>query len=75
LGGIIELGWADEIQVESSNTETRLSALVSNAAWRPRDADAGAMLDLLALPGWRFMRAPGLGNLDVAIDKLIGHLG
>ncbi len=74
LAGIVELEWGDETRLERSDTEHRLQTLVRHAGRPPRSADAPGLLDLLSIPGWRFVRRPGLEELDPLVDRLLAEL-
>jgi hypothetical protein len=54
--------------------EERLEQLLWHFVLRPRQSDALALLDLAALPAWRFERPQQLDGLEAGLDQLLAGL-
>lgn len=74
IGGVIHLAWGERVDVEPLEPAERLEGLIGSAVLRPRSEDELAFLELMALPGWRFVRPRRLERMDEANAQLLGTL-
>lgn len=74
LAGLIWLEWSDRLSIEPLDAEQRLRALIASSALAPPPDAALAYLDLVALPGWRFVRPAGVTQIDAHVDQLVTSL-
>lgn len=75
LGGIIRLEWGDSVQIEPLGAEERLQSLITGSALPPSEREALGLLELAALPAWRFARPRDLAQLEEVTGRLLGVLG
>jgi hypothetical protein len=71
LGGIVHLDWGERLLVEPLGAEERISGLIRNSVIRPGSADAKPLLELAALPTFRFVRPRDLGAIDQSGERLL----
>jgi hypothetical protein len=74
LGGLISLEWARDQAIEPIDTEARLRRLIGSSALRPDAASAPGLLELAALPAWRFARRRRLADIGGSIELLLATL-
>jgi len=74
LGGFVQVDWGDAVAIEPVPIGDRLRVLVENFVLRPRDDDALAYLDLVALPMYRFTRPRAIESIDAATTQLVEAL-
>lgn len=75
LHGVVHLEWGDEVRVEPVDSGERLNGLIRNSVLRPALEDAGALLDLAALPTFRFVRPRDVEALDASGERLLAEIG
>jgi hypothetical protein len=75
LRGFVHLRWGDAVRLESLAPEDRLRELIWHFVLRPGREDALTLLELAALPAWRFERPQQLAQLDGCVDQLLTALG
>jgi len=71
LAGFAVLEWGKSTILEPLDPATRLRTLIANSVFRPNRAAAGALLELAALPAWRFVRPPGIDELRRLTHQLV----
>jgi hypothetical protein len=74
LGGLISLEWAQDQMIEPMDTEARLRQLIGSSALRPEASSAARLLELAALPAWRFARRHSLADIGRSIELLLATL-
>jgi len=74
LGGVIELEWGDGDRLEPLAPHERLQALIASSFPPPKADTAAALLEVAALPAWRYVRRRQLGQLEVQIARLVAEL-
>jgi hypothetical protein len=74
LGGVIRLDWGDEVQIEPLAAEERLQTLINGSALPPGEGEALGLLELAALPAWRFVRPRNPARLEELTEKLLSVL-
>jgi hypothetical protein len=74
LAGLVWLEWGDSVRIEPLDAEQRLRALIASSALAPPRDAALAYLDLVALPGRRFVRSAGVTQIDGHVDQLLASL-
>jgi len=74
LAGLVWLEWGESLRLEPLDAEQRLRALIASSALDPPPDAALAYLDLVALPGWRFVRPAGVTQIDAHVDQLLDWL-
>lgn len=73
-GGFVHLEWGDATRMEPISPEDRLRGLVGSSVFGPGPDDALPLLELAALPAWRFVRERDIGSLEAATDHLLATL-
>jgi hypothetical protein len=71
LGGLVYLEWGPRTELVPMSAQARLDGLVTSSAVPPAPEEAVALLDLSALPTWRFTRPPDLDGLEAAASQLV----
>ncbi len=74
LGGLVQLEWGDEVRVEPLTPEERLATIIGHSFFRPLPGDELPLLEVAALPGWRFVRPQRIETLDRAVAQLLEAL-
>lgn len=74
LRGWVELAWGDDLALEPIGPTELLPAIVRNFSVRLMPPDAGALMDLAALPGWRLTRPRRFETLPDAATLLLDAL-
>lgn len=74
LAGLVHLEWGDAARLEPLDSEARLRGLIGGSVFAPGPEAAAELLELAALPAWRFVRPPGLGRLGALSAQLLAGL-
>lgn len=74
LGGLIRLDWGDSALIEPLAAEERLHTLVNGSALPPGEREALGLLELAALPAWRFVRPRNPAQLEKLTEELLAAL-
>jgi hypothetical protein len=74
LGGLIVLEWGGPARMEALDAKARLQALVHSSVIPPGPEAGLGLLELAALPAWRFVRAARIDELGARTDQLLAEL-
>jgi hypothetical protein len=75
LAGVVQLAWGSSISIERVSPSRRLPILLQSQTVHLPPRDASALLDLAALPMWRFTRPRGIEHLDREVSRLLDTIG
>lgn len=74
LGGLIQLGWGESARMQPLDPRARLDALIGSSVIPPGPDAAVELLELAALPAWRFVRPAEIDKLAAGTDQLLREL-
>jgi hypothetical protein len=74
LGGLIELVWGDANRIEPLDPQERLQAVIASTYPPPTREEAVALLEIAALPAWRYTRRLEIDELERQIAQLLEEL-
>jgi hypothetical protein len=72
---VIHLEWGEQVRVDPLGAAERLTGLIRNSVIRPGSPDAGPLLELAALPTFRFVRPRDLSVIDQSGERLLEAVG
>jgi hypothetical protein len=71
LAGVVVLAWGDALEVAPLSAGERFAAIESQLAVRLPAREPESLLDLVALPAWRFSRSRGWDGVDGDVDRML----
>lgn len=74
LAGLIVLDWGERLALEPLGAEARLRQLIDSSALVPDESCATALLELSALPAWRFTRPRRASGVASSVEWLLERL-